>query len=66
MDHVEEEKKRPAFINYRRIVYHRSWDIVVRSIIDSAIAGMSIEDGNRIRRVLYLLIQILSGDFEEL
>lgn len=65
IDDVEEEKMKPGFINHRRDLYHRVWDIILRSILESAKLGSAMLCADGVTRVFHILVKIVSADFEE-
>ena len=64
-DPPEEDQHRGEYILYRREVYHRAWDVVLNSIKGSSRYGTAVKCADKVVRILFPHIYILSADFEE-
>lgn len=66
VDAPQNEKKRRAFIDFKRRVYHTAWSLMLagmRRIL--SLGGLALKCGDGIVRVLVPGVYILSHDFEE-
>ncbi|KAH8991412.1 hypothetical protein EDB86DRAFT_3183167 [Lactarius hatsudake] len=59
------ERTKPAFVNFKRTVWHESFFMIVQSITTHSKTGCWIECGDGVRRWLFPIILILSADYEE-
>ncbi|KAH9161604.1 hypothetical protein EDB89DRAFT_2080510 [Lactarius sanguifluus] len=59
------ERKKPAFVNFKRTVWHESFFMIIQSIITHSKTGCWIECGDGVRRWLFPIVLILSADYEE-
>ncbi|KAH8984062.1 hypothetical protein EDB86DRAFT_3066194 [Lactarius hatsudake] len=56
---------KPAYVNFKRTVWHESFFMIVQSITTHSKTGCWIECGDGVRRWLFPIILILSADYEE-
>ncbi|THH17156.1 hypothetical protein EUX98_g9183 [Antrodiella citrinella] len=61
----EKEKKKPTWINFKRVVWHKSFAKLLDSIKTYSKTGYWFECGDGINRHLFPLVLILSADYEE-
>jgi hypothetical protein len=54
-----------AFVDFKRIVWHESFEKLLDSIGEHSKTGFAVECGDGIERVLYPFVIILSADYEE-
>ena len=64
-DPPEEDQHRRDYIWYRREVYHRAWQAVLKPLVQPSKYGMAVRCADKVDRVLFPFIYIISADFEE-
>ena len=60
-----DEKNKPLFADFKRIVWHESFLAILDKIIDYSENGYPFRCADDILRILFPLILILSADYEE-
>lgn len=61
----EQEKGKPAYVDFKRAVWHKSFEILLRNVAKHAEDGYKKECGDGIERILFPIILILASDYEE-
>ncbi|KAH9029162.1 hypothetical protein EDB85DRAFT_2147471 [Lactarius pseudohatsudake] len=59
------ERKKPAFVNFKRAVWHESFFMIIQSIVTHSKTGCWLECGDGVKRWLFPIVLILSADYEE-
>ena len=59
------EHNKSAFANFKRMVWHESFFVIIRSIIAHSKTGCWLECGDGVKRWLFPIILMLSMDYEE-
>ncbi|KAI0035349.1 hypothetical protein K488DRAFT_43506 [Vararia minispora EC-137] len=65
VDDDPEEKKKPGFVNFKRVVWHESFLVVIKTIAQHSKTGFLVICGDDVRRQFFPTILILSADYEE-
>ncbi|KAI9443747.1 hypothetical protein BJY52DRAFT_1206738 [Lactarius psammicola] len=60
-----EDSKKPAFINFKREVWHRAFCCIIESIIEKSKAGCWLQYADGTQHLFFPSIIILSADYEE-
>ena len=60
-----ENKKKPGWVNFKRVVWHTAFYKLLESIEVFSKIGCWVECGDGIKRHIYPLILILVADYEE-
>ncbi|KAA1480182.1 hypothetical protein DENSPDRAFT_752684, partial [Dentipellis sp. KUC8613] len=60
-----QEKGKPGWANFKRVVWHKSFWVIVGTIIEASQVGKWYKCADDIQRLLYIIILILSADYEE-
>ncbi|KAI9455173.1 hypothetical protein BJY52DRAFT_1205065 [Lactarius psammicola] len=60
-----EDSKKPAFINFKREVWHRAFRCIIESIIEKSKAGCWLQYADGTQHLFFPSIIILSADYEE-
>jgi hypothetical protein len=61
----EEDKNRPGWVNFKRVVWHKSFRKLLESIEEHSINGCWVPCGDGVNRNIYPLVLILAADYEE-
>ncbi|KAF9235747.1 hypothetical protein BU15DRAFT_77676 [Melanogaster broomeanus] len=61
----QKDKHKPAFVNFKNVVWHKAFNVLLESIIKYVKTGFWFECADKISRLLFPIILILSGDYEE-
>ena len=61
----EGEKGKKGYVDFKRVVWHESFHILLSSIKELSKVGCWVECGDGIKRRLYPMVFILSADYEE-
>lgn len=61
----EGEKGKKGYVDFKRVVWHESFCILLSSIKELSKVGCWVECGDGIKRRLYPMVFILSADYEE-
>ncbi|KAH9161889.1 hypothetical protein EDB89DRAFT_1913610, partial [Lactarius sanguifluus] len=59
------ERKKPTFVNFKRTVWHKSFFVIIQSIVTHSKTGCWLECGDGVKRWLFPIVLILSADYEE-
>ncbi|KAH9066101.1 hypothetical protein EDB83DRAFT_2506347 [Lactarius deliciosus] len=59
------ERNKPAFVNFKRTVWHESFFVIIQSIVTHSKTGCWLECGDGVKRWLFPMVLILSADYEE-
>ena len=59
------EHNKSAFANFKRMVWHELFFVIIRSIIAHSKTGCWLECGNGVKRWLFPIVLMLSVDYEE-
>lgn len=62
---TQKDKHKPGFVNFKNAVWHKAFYVLLESIIKYAKTGFWLEGADQVLRLLFPLILILSGDYEE-
>jgi hypothetical protein len=62
-DSAETGKK--GFVDFKRVVWHKAFYDIVKSIEEYAELGFALDCGDGVRRKIYPSILIVSADYEE-
>jgi hypothetical protein len=65
---VEEDASKQgnlAFVDFKRMVWHESFEKLLDSIKEHSKTGFSVICGDRVERLLFPFVVILSADYEE-
>jgi len=62
---TSEDKGRPAWVNFKRVIWHDAFYKLVESIEAYSETGYWVDCGDRARRRIFPLILILAADYEE-
>jgi hypothetical protein len=65
VEEMAKEKKKKKFIDFKRVVWHKSFLRILQSIQHLSRTGYYYECFDKIIRLLFPLIFILSADYEE-
>ena len=60
-----DEKNKPLFVDFKRIVWHESFLLILDQIIEYSKNGYAFRCADEVLRILVPLILILSADYEE-
>jgi hypothetical protein len=60
-----EESEKTAYINFKRVVWHEAFFLLLKTIISHSKTGYWIECADKVKHWLFPVILILSADFEE-
>lgn len=61
----EEEEGKLNYTNLKRVVWHEAFWVLLKELHDVYPIGQNVRCGDDIPRVLFPVILILSGDYEE-
>ncbi|KAJ3548840.1 hypothetical protein NM688_g5244 [Phlebia brevispora] len=61
----EKDKNKPAWINFKRNIWHKSFRVILQHIIEIASVGQKFICGDGVERFLFPIISILTADYEE-
>lgn len=59
------ESKKPGYVNFKRVVWHKSWYELLDTIRNLSKIGYSIKCADGVIRRIFPAIIILSADYEE-
>jgi hypothetical protein len=59
------DRKKPEFINFKRILWHESFFHIIESIVLYTKSGCWLKCGDGYDRCLFPIIMVLSVDYEE-
>ena len=59
------ESKKPGYVNFKRVVWHKSWYELIESIRQLSKIGCRVECADGVVRHIFPVILILSADYEE-
>ncbi|KAF9470013.1 hypothetical protein BDZ94DRAFT_1329905 [Collybia nuda] len=59
------ESGKPGFVNFKRVVWHESFRILLETISKHSYTGCWLNCGDRVSRKVYPFVFILSADYEE-
>ncbi|KAN0137278.1 hypothetical protein V8E53_004723 [Lactarius tabidus] len=59
------EKKKCDFVGFKREVWHESFSIIIKSIVEHLKTGCWLECSNGVQRWIFPFVTILSADYEE-
>jgi hypothetical protein len=59
------EEGKAAFVNFKRVVWHESFNLIIQSIVGHSKHGCWLKCGDDVERWLFPTILILSADYEE-
>ena len=65
VDDTPEDKGRPSWINFKRVVWHAAFYKLLESIELFSKIGCWVECGDGIKRHIFPLVLILAADYEE-
>jgi Plavaka transposase len=65
VDDAPEDKGRPTWVNFKRIIWHAAFFKLVESIEKYSAEGCWVSCGDGIPRNIYPLVLILAADYEE-
>ncbi|KIK83021.1 hypothetical protein PAXRUDRAFT_153342, partial [Paxillus rubicundulus Ve08.2h10] len=61
----QKDNHKPAFVNFKNVVWHKAFYILLESIIKYVKTGFWFKCADKILQLLFPMILILSGDYEE-
>jgi hypothetical protein len=59
------ENNKPAFANFKNVVWHSAFFKLLESLVDPAKVGHWTQCGDKVPRWLWPIILILASDYEE-
>ena len=62
---MEAEKKKPAYVNFKRIVWHEAFLKLLESISNKSQTGVWFRRGDGVMRHIFPVVFALSADYEE-
>ncbi|KIJ58540.1 hypothetical protein HYDPIDRAFT_184182 [Hydnomerulius pinastri MD-312] len=62
---TQKDKHKPGFVNFKNVVWHKAFYVLLESIIEYAKTGYWFEGADKVLQLLFPIILILSGDYEE-
>ncbi|TFK66709.1 hypothetical protein BDN72DRAFT_131967 [Pluteus cervinus] len=61
----ESEKKKKTYVDFKRVIWHDSFEVILRSIVEKSYNGAEFTCGDGITRKFYPVVFVLSADYEE-
>lgn len=65
IEDAQANKQRPNWVNFKQVIWHKSFYKLLKSIEAYAVTGCWVKCGDEVERNIYPLILILAADFEE-
>ncbi|TFK59648.1 hypothetical protein BDN72DRAFT_890374 [Pluteus cervinus] len=61
----ESEKKKKTYVDFKRVIWHDSFEVILQSIVEKSYRGAEFKCGDGITRNFYPVVFVLSADYEE-
>lgn len=65
VDTAAEDKGRPSWVNFKRVVWHAAFYKLLESIEAYSVTGCWVNCGDKVARHIYPLVLMLVTDYEE-